>query len=215
MKTILALSLIMISALAVAAQSDEFQRSEFFVGYAYGNPEVSFGASPAVASVYRKRTAHHGFNGSAVVNITRFVGIKGDVSGLYKSGRFTYNVPSGIQSTPTVPVTFDAKTSVHNFLGGVQFKDNGRSGRVKPFAHALIGAARRSNTISGGGFACVGIIPCPASTKETAFAAAFGGGVDVRLKGRVGFRLFQVDYNPIKYNAGVDHGFRFSTGLIF
>lgn len=215
MKTILAWSLIVLSAVAAAAQSDEFQRSEFFVGYSYGNNEVSFGVSPAAASVYRKRTGHHGFNGSAVVNLTRYVGIKGDVSGVYKSGRFAFTVPSGIQSTPTVTVAFDGKSSVHNFLGGVQFKDNSGDGRVQPFAHALIGAARRSNTISGGGFACVGIIPCPASTKETAFAGAFGGGIDVRLSGRVGVRLIQIDYNPIKYNAGVDHGFRFSTGLIF
>lgn len=214
MKTILTLALIVISALSVAAQSDEFQRSEFFVGYSYGNDEVNFGVNPA-SSVYRTRTGHHGFNGSAVVNLTRYVGIKGDVSGVYKSGRFAFTVPSGIQSTPTVTVAFDGKSSVLNFLGGVQFKDNSGDGRVKPFAHALIGAARRSNTISGGGFACVGIIPCPASTKETAFAGAFGGGIDVRLSGRVGVRLIQLDYNRIRYNAGVDHGFRFSTGLIF
>jgi hypothetical protein len=215
MKAILALSLIVMSTLVVEAQSDEFQKTEFFVGYSYGNPEVNFSANPTAGSFYRKRIGHNGFNGSAVVNVSRYIGIKGDVSGTYESGRFTFNVPSGIQSTPTVPITFDAKSSVHNFLGGVQIKDNSTSGRLKPFAHAMIGAARRSNTISGGGFACILIIPCPVSTNETAFAGAFGGGLDVRLRGRVGLRLIQVDYNPIKYDAGVSHGMRLGVGLIF
>ena len=215
MKAILALSIIVMSTIAVTAQADEFQRSEFFVGYAYANSEVNFGVTPAASSVYKDRVSHNGFNGSVVVNVSRYFGIKGDVSGTYKSGRFTYNVPAGIASTPTVPVTFDAKTSVHNFLGGVQIKDNSSSGRLKPFAHAMIGAARRSNKIPGGGPICLAIIPCPVSTSESAFAGAFGGGLDVRLRRRVGIRLFQIDYNPIRYNAGVDHGFRFSTGVIF
>jgi hypothetical protein len=215
MKAILALSLIVMSTTAAAAQSDEFQRSEFFVGYSYGNPEVNFGGGPTAGSFYRERIGHNGFNGSAVINVSRYFGIKGDVSGTYESGRFSFTVPSGIQSNPTVPITFDAKSSVHNFLGGVQIKDNSTSGHLKPFAHAMIGAAHRSNKIPGGGTICLAIIPCPVSTNETAFAAAFGGGLDVRLRGRVGLRLFQVDYNPIKYDAGVAHGVRLGAGLIF
>lgn len=216
MKVLFALSLIVFSAIAIAAQSEEYQKSEFFVGYSYSNPEVNFGVGPVAAvGVYRTRIGHNGFNGSAVVNVHRYVGIKGDVSGAYKSGRFAFNVPSGIQSMPVVTVAFNGKSSVHNFLGGMQIKDNSVGGRLKPFAHALIGVARRSSTIPGGGFTCVGIIPCPGSTKETALAGAFGGGLDVRLKKRFGIRLFQVDYNPIKYDAGVDHSMRLGVGLIF
>lgn len=214
-KTMTTFAFVVIACLSSIAQSDEFQRSEFFIGYSYQNPEVNFGGSPAAGSFYRKRIGHNGFNGSAVVNVSRYFGIKGDVSGTYKSGRFTFTVPTGIQSTPMVPLTFDAKTSVHNFLGGVQIKDNSTSGRLKPFAHAMIGAAHRSNKIPGGGTICLAIIPCPVSTNETALAAAFGGGLDVRLRGRVGLRLIQVDYNPIKYDAGVSHGMRLGVGLIF
>lgn len=215
MKAFFAISLIVFSAMATAAQAEEYQTSEFFIGYSYSNPEVSFGVGPVAASVYRTRIGHNGFNGSAVVNLNRYVGIKGDVSGAYKSGRFAFTVPSGIQSMPTTTVAFNGKSSVYNFLGGVQVKDNSTSGRLKPFAHAMIGAARRNNKIPGGGFTCITIIPCPGSTKETALAGAFGGGLDVRLRGRVGVRLFQVDYNPIKYDAGVDHSLRLGVGLIF
>lgn len=215
MKALFALSLIVFLALCAAAQSNEFQRTEFFIGYSYGNTEVNFGGSPMAKSFYQKRIGHNGFDGSAVVNVSRYFGIKGDISGTYDSGRFTFNVPSGIQSTPTVPITFDAKSSVYNFLGGVQIKDNSTSGHLKPFAHAMIGAAHRSNKIPGGGIVCLAIIPCPVSTSEIALAGAFGGGLDVRLSGRVGLRLIQVDYNPIKYDAGVSHGMRLGVGLIF
>lgn len=215
MKVILASLLIVISTIAIAAQSDEYQKSEFFVGYSYSNPKVDFGVSPAAAGFYRDRVGHNGFEASAVVNVNRYFGIKGDVSGAYKSGQFSFIIPTGILSLPFAPVTFNAKSSVHNFLGGVQIKDNSTEGRIKPFAHALIGAAHRSDRIAGGGVVCVAIIPCPGSTKETAFAGAFGGGVDVRLKKRFALRLFQADYNPIKFDAGTSHSFRFSTGLVF
>lgn len=214
MRSLFTLSLIVIVAVASMAQSDGYQKSEFFVGYSYSNPEVDFGGG-SPAGFYRDRIGHNGFNASAVVNVSRYFGIKSDVSGAYKSGQFSFVVPSGIQSMPTTIRVFNGESSVYNFLGGVQIKDNSKEGRVKPFAHAMIGAARRNNTIPGGGFVCVGITPCPGSTKETAFAGAFGGGVDIKLKDRFGIRLFQIDYNPIKYDAGLDNSFRFGVGVIF
>ena len=215
MKTTLAFVLIAISCVFAAAQTDEFQKTEFFFGYSYASAGVNFGIGPVGQSVYRDRVGHNGFSGSAVVNVTRYVGIKGDVSGTYKSGRFAFTVPTGIQSSPTTTVAFNADNSLYNFLGGVQIKDNSTSGRVKPFAHAMIGAARRNNKLSGGGFACITIIPCPASTRETAFAGAFGGGLDVRIKSNLSVRVLQVDYNPIKFNAGVAHNVRLGVGVVF
>lgn len=214
-RTITAFAFVVIASIYSPAQTDEVKRAEFFAGYAFGSAGANFGSGGAAAPVFEDRVSQHGFNGSAVLNVSRYVGIKGDVSGTYKNGRFSFQVPSGIQSNPTVTVAFDAKTSLYNFLGGVQIKDNSTRKSIKPFAHAMIGAAHRSNKISGGGFACVGIIPCPASNTETGFAGAFGGGLDVRLGKGVALRVFQMDYNPIKFNAGTDHNFRFSTGLVF
>lgn len=87
--------------------------------------------------------------------------------------------------------------------------------RLALFVHALAGAARRSNKIRGGGFACIAIISCPASTAETGLAGGFGGGLDVRIKKRLALRLFQIDYNPIKFKAGTEQNYRFSAGLVF
>lgn len=214
-RTITAFAFVVIGCICSSAQSDDYQKSEFFAGYSFGSAGVNFGIGPLGTQVYRDRVTQHGFNASGVVNLSRYVGIKADVSGTYKSDRFAFTVPSGVQSNPTTTVAFDAKARLYNFLGGIQIKDNSSSGRVKPFVHALVGAAHRNNEIAGGGFVCVGIIPCPGSTKETALAGAFGGGLDVRLSKRVAFRLFQVDYNPIKFDARTDHNFRFSTGLVF
>lgn len=214
-KSIAALVFVMIAGLCSFAQADETKRAEFFAGYSFGSAGVNFGIGPLGSQVYRDRVDQHGFNGSGVVNLSRYVGIKGDVSGTYKSGRFSFQVPSGVQSNPTTTVSFNAKSSLYNFVGGVQIKDNASKRRLAPFAHALVGAGHRRNTIQGGGLACIAIIPCPGSTKETGLAGAFGGGLDVRLGKRVALRVFQVDFNPIKFNAGTDHNFRFSTGLVF
>lgn len=215
MNAIFALTLVVISTIALSAQSDETKRAEFFAGYSFGGAEVDFSQGNLATRPYRGRTGHDGFNGSVVVNVSRYIGIKGDVSGTYESGRFSFQVPSGIQSNPTTTFSFNAKASLYNFLGGLQIKDNASKRRLAPFAHALVGAGHRRNTIQGGGFACITIIRCPGSTKETGFAGAFGGGLDVRLGKRVALRVFQIDYNPIKFNAGTNHNFRFSTGLVF
>ncbi|MFN0139693.1 MAG: outer membrane beta-barrel protein [Pyrinomonadaceae bacterium] len=214
--TVSAFAFVVIASICSPAQTDEVKRAEFFAGYSFGSAGADFGPGGAAAPrVYQDRVSQHGFNASGVVNLSRYVGIKGDVSGTYKKGRLAFQVPSGSQNNPTATFAFDAKTSLYNFLGGVQIKDNSTSKRVKPFAHAMIGAAHRSNKIQGGGFTCILIIPCPRSTSETGFAGAFGGGLDVRLGKGVALRAFQVDYNPIKFDAGTDHNFRFSTGLVF
>jgi hypothetical protein len=206
---------VMITGLCTFAQTDEIKRVEFFAGYSFGSAGVNFGSDGPAGEVYRRRAGHHGFNGSAVVNVSRYFGVKGDLSGTYKTGRFSFQVPTGIQSMPVTTISFEAKASLYNFLGGIQVKDNASDARFQPFAHALVGAGHRRNTIEGEGFTCITIIPCPGSTTETAFAGAFGGGLDVRLNRRVAIRVFQADYNPIKFNAGTDHNFRFSTGLVF
>ena len=214
-KTIAAVAFVMIADLCLFAQSDETKRAEFFAGYSFGSAGVNFGAGGLAAQVYRGRAGHDGFNASAVVNVSRYIGIKGDVSGTYKSGRFSFQVPSGSQNNTIATIVFSGKSSIYNFLGGFQVKDNASKRRLAPFAHALVGAARRNNEIKGGPILCILIIPCASSTTETGFAGAFGGGLDVRLGKRIALRLFQIDYNPIKFNAGTDHNYRFSTGLVF
>ena len=159
------------------------------------------------------RESFHGFNVSGVYNVSRYIGIKGDVSGTYSNRGFSFNVP--IPEGGGGSIAFETKSSLYNFLGGVQVKDNSNSGRLKPFAHALAGTAYSRIKISGLG--CSPGIDCTGfeGGSETNFAGAFGGGLDVRLSRRVQIRLIQVDYNPIWFDGGVQNNIRFGFGLVF
>jgi hypothetical protein len=50
---------------------------------------------------------------------------------------------------------------------------------------------------------------------ETAFAGAFGGGLDIKLNDHIDFRAVQVDYNPIKFSSGTQHNVRLGIGFVF
>src|SRR5215204_4445800 len=123
------------SAVFVSAQSvDDHKRGEFYVGYSNGQVDTGLDSGSTAADLFRDRQSFHGFNVSGVYNFSRYLGVKGDISGTYNSSRFTGNIDVG--GSPTT-ISFDTDNSLYNFLGGVQVKDNSRSGRFKPFAHAL------------------------------------------------------------------------------
>ena len=212
MKAILPLILVILSVVTASAQDREFRRTEFFAGYSLGSASVNY-LITLPPPIFQKRVDHHGFEASAVVNVSRYFGLKGDFSAVYKRGKFAFkNTPTGFMNPPTFTYTMQGTSAIYNFLGGVQIKDNSKGGsRLKPFAHAMIGAAHRNDQTPG--TVCVFI--CPGSTVETGFAGAFGGGLDVRIKGRIAFRVAQFDYNPVKFSEGTDNNFRFSTGIVF
>ena len=82
----------------------------------------------------------------------------------------------------------------HHIMAGPRFTLRNKS-RVEPFAHVLAGAAI---TNSSGNF-----------------AAAFGGGLDVRATDNLKIRLVQADYTPIITSDTVVHNARISTGVVF
>ena len=55
--------------------------------------------------------------------------MKGDVSGNWKKKTFAIGTTASVE----------LDSSLWNFLGGVQIKDNAKEARFKPFAHALVG----------------------------------------------------------------------------
>ena len=139
-KIFLAFCLTAISGLAAFAQStDEYKKGEFFVGYSNGQVDTGINREDGneFEEFFNERENFNGFNVSGVYNVSRYVGIKGDVSGTYNSKDFNITVPNG---TTTSNVSFNTRSSLYNFLGGVQVKDNATEGRFKPFAHALVGA---------------------------------------------------------------------------
>jgi hypothetical protein len=202
--------------LAQTTTTSDYKKSEFFVGYS--NNQVDTGieteeGNPA-EEFFSERESFHGFNVSGTYNVSRYVGITGDVSGTYKNKDFSLNIPTSPTTTGTVD--FKTSNSVYNFLGGVQIKNNSSDARVKPFAYALGGAGHVRTKFRD--------VSCPTGAdcsffdddySETGLAGAFGGGVDIKINDKIDFRAIKVDYNPIKLDSGVTHNVRIGVGLVF
>lgn len=190
MRRFLALtSFLLFCAPHVMAQSDEYRKWEFFGGYSAMNFD-NFGGNTGntnVDAVFDEKNTLRGFELSLTRNVHRYVGIKFDYSLHLREDNFTRPAGSG---------TVD--TTVQNYLGGIQFKNNDKEGpRFKPFAHALAGIAVQKEDVDSPNLPAVfGISDF--HVNETSFAMAFGGGIDIKLNDRIDVRAGQVDLNIIK-----------------
>jgi hypothetical protein len=138
------------------------------------------------------REGFNGFEAAITGNVSRYVGLKGD----YSFHRRSFELGPDL----------DARTDIHQILGGVQFQDNALEGnRVRPFAHFLAGVAHQRFSISSS----------DETVSKTGFAAAFGGGIDIRVSDRVDFRAVQFDYNPNRIAGQTQHNFRIGVGIVF
>jgi opacity protein-like surface antigen len=212
LKTILILT-IMIACASIAAAQDDYKKFEFFAGYSHNRIDTGLSDDdPDLDDIIEEREGFHGFNISATGNLSRYLGIKGDFSGHFKTRTF----PFGSSAVPTAEV--DVRSRVFNFLGGVQLKDNSTEGTFKPFAHALVGAAHVRNRVDFNADVCIAVAPspCPAdfTDSETGFAAAFGGGIDIRASDRISVRAIQFDYNPTRVFDSTQHNFRIGVGIV-
>ena len=209
-KTLLIGMFIFACASLAAAQSDDYKRFEFFGGYSHNRIDTGIGDDdPSLRDIIDEREGFHGFNTSITGNLSRYVGLKFDFAGHYKSRAFPFgNIANAV----------DVDSHVYNFLGGVQVKNNSSEARFKPFAHALVGAAHARNRVEVNNLVCIAISPSPCppnfTETETGFASAFGGGLDIRASNRVDIRVFQIDYNPTRLFDSTQHNFRIGVGIV-
>lgn len=218
-KAILAITLAAATSLSAFAQTtpvDDNKKAELFIGYSNGQVDTGLDSGSSVNDFFEDRATFHGFNVSGVYNLNRYFGVKGDISGTYNNKRFDGEISVG--GTPAA-VGFDTKSSLYNFLGGVQVKDNAKSGTFKPFAHALVGAGHARTKITNftctPGTLCAAVIQPDETFSDTGVAGAFGGGLDLRLSDKIQIRAFQVDYNPIRIDGRTGHNVRFGAGIVF
>jgi hypothetical protein len=199
---------------------DERDKVNVFVGFSHNRVDTGGGDGDLV----NDREGFNGVNGSITGNVSRYVGLKFDYS--YHSKEFSRTHDVICVTTPCPPTVFNADARIHNFLGGVQFKDNTKDSdkRLRPFGHVLVGVHNSSVTIPTEVCAFAGPTVCPDNViDETGFAAAVGGGLDVRLSDRVSVRAIQLDWNPNRYGSdnkfgfGSDtsHNFRIGVGVVF
>ena len=206
-----------ICAPAVMGQSD-YRRFELFAGYSHNRVDVGsvedFDPNDdlEISDIFDEREGFNGFNASVVGNFSRYWGAKFDYSYHQKSFGFGAD---------------NATIRLHNFLGGIQIKDNAPEGTFKPFAHALVGLGRTAADLTEFDDRLVDF-------DDAGLAAAIGGGIDIRVANRIDVRAIQIDYNPMRFDfsdfgaLGVPgtptfrgdqkrwlHNFRIGVGIVF
>jgi hypothetical protein len=202
-------------AIMVAQGSNDYHKVDIYGGYSMGHftsnirqaTFTSSGGSQVFSNLCSQATGEmlgpnsqkffcarrnfNGFDAAVTGNVSRYIGITGNVTGHWKKTSYLDNfTPPGVNQT----LSNDEK--LWNFLGGLQFKDNSRSKRVKPFGHVLAGLARYSNQQAQ----TLDLFPAFNFTIEdrfTSFAMKIGGGLDLRVGKRVDIRVIQADYTPV------------------
>ena len=178
------------------AQTGDYNKYDIGVLYSHNRQDV--GVQDPNQNFLDERQGFHGVEAFVKGNVSRYVGLKGS----YSFNRKSFDIDGGTAAT-----SFDVDADLHQFLGGVEFKDNAKETKVKPFAHVLAGVAHARSDVSNATFSF--------DESDTGFAAAVGGGVDFKLNDRIDLRAVQFDYNPIRANGETSHNFRIGIGLIF
>ena len=188
MRKLLAVTLLLgLGSLPMMAQDNP--RVEVFGGFQY----LHVGAITVNGVKESNSQGYNGWNASGAGYLNKYFGVEGDVSGGYAT-------------------TFPVSTHVYTYTGGPIVSAN--TGIIKPFAHALFGGIRVSNS-SGS-----------VSIAQTGFTMMVGGGVDARVYRALAVRIAQVDW--LYYHFGnqligttnipsfsQSNNVRISTGLVF
>ena len=159
------------------AQNDDYNKVDIYAGYSHAR--IDFDG---------EWEGFNGVEGAVTGNVTRYIGMKGDYAFHFKS--FDAAAP------------FDVNAKTHTLVGGVQFKDNSKEKKFKPFGHLMAGFT--NSRVSGF-----------ISESETGFSGVIGGGLDIRVSDRVDVRAFQLDYDPTRLGGATQHNFRIGVGLVF
>jgi hypothetical protein len=189
------------ASLSLAQSTDDYNKWEFYGGYSHNRVDTGSGGS-----IISDREGFNGFDTAVTGNITRYLGLKVDFAGHFKS-----------DTLPVGTTQINVDSSLYNLLGGVQIKDNSTETRFKPFAQALVGVAHGRNKVDFGNTACIAIFPSPCTNfteTDTGLGAAFGGGLDIRAGSRFDIRAVQIDYNPTRLFDSTQHNFRIGAGIV-
>jgi opacity protein-like surface antigen len=185
------LFLVVVSLLIIASFSfaQDNQRSEIFIGYSNlqgegipgrNDPNDVFGID-----FFERRATLHGINAEFTGFPLKHFGITGDFS-FHRKDR-SADLSNGRDSI---------KTDTYYFMAGPSLKFR-NTGRVEPFVRVMVGGAHTRFDVSTRRTSGTGTVTNSFETSSTDFAAALGGGLDVRLGERFSLRVFQVDYTPI------------------
>lgn len=206
MKLIFSLLIVVLSFSFAIAQND-FTPIEGSIGYSH---QIVGDTSN---SGFDDSAALKGFDASVTKNLTRYVGIRAAFSGAYRKDDF--QLPSLTVFPPGQIIRFSINTSVYTYMGGVQIKDNSRSGRFKPFAYAMAGGGTLSQNLSGQCPNDVAQFCDDYTSTSTGLSTAFGGGLDIKLNRKISIRAIQADYSTLFIDGDTVNNVRIGAGIVF
>jgi opacity protein-like surface antigen len=193
----------LICAPAALAQDRDYSHYEFYVGYAHERANNDAGrfdkngtatCNGLPVNFRSEKADYNGFEVEFNQNVTLHIGIVEQLTGTYDKTDY-FDQRSGR--------TFRASVQRYDLLAGPRF--NWRPRGVTPFAEALFGISHLradfDNAIT------------PQVKSDTAFAMAFGGGVDVNAGDHLDVRVLQLDYVPTFFNGKRQDGIRASAGI--
>jgi opacity protein-like surface antigen len=193
----------LIAAPAVLAQDKDYSRYEFVGGYAFErasnnaatfdkNGRAAFNGNTVLFD--EKYQSYNGFYAEFNQNITRNVGIVTSFTGTYDTSDYV-NLKTGR--------VFPASVQRYDLMIGPRY--NWRLSGVTPFVHAMAGITHMrvnfDDTLS------------PVRKADTAFAMAFGGGLDVHAGEHIDIRVVQVDYLPTFFNSTHQNNIKVGAGV--
>ena len=209
------------SAIAQSTSSAPYPKLEVFAGYSVNGiftRDEAAGLSNGRFSPFLSDAAGgpKGFEASIARNFNKYLGIKGDFSMYFdnSTGHVTLQVCSQGSCTMSSQDISVEKRAFY-FMAGPEIKWRNKT-RVTPFAHTLFGVARSTAEFSTAG----AVFTYSDSDTRTGFAAAFGGGLDIRLSKRFSIRTM-ADYtatflgDAVPGSSGRQNHVRFSIGILF
>lgn len=144
------------------------------------------------------RDGLYGFDAQGAYNISRYWGLKADVS------YFQKRLEAG---------TSDITAKLFELTGGIKFQNNAYTTRLRPFGQALFGLAHASDmprTVQS------------SSSNRTVVALSgtgptfvLGGGIDIRLTRKLDLRALEIDYNPHWLKGETFHNIKLGIGVNF
>ena len=185
------LSLVFLMAGVAVAQ--DFPRVEVFGGYQFLRAsQGAAGDDEGFSQMF------HGWSASGVVNINKYFGVEGVLTGVY--GDF-YDI-DGEPDNPDI----DVNARIHNYSYMFGPRLAVRSNRVTGFAHFLLGGSRMSISAAAS--------DPNAGMSSNDFAWAIGGGVDINVIKNFAVRPAQFDFGQIRSDMDNVNLVGYSAGVV-
>lgn len=155
----------------------------------------------------------HGGSTSVAYNLNNWFGLVADFGG-FDNNHLTLFGPTSSQ-------TVNSGGSAYSYLFGPRISFRTKHDRFTPYIQALFGGVNASAvTISGCGTTPI----CTPLPSQSAFAEAFGAGIDIKITHHIAWRAFEGNYTLTRFRdpasgnpliPNYQKNVRFSSGLVF